>query len=127
MYTEEVIDHFLYPRNVGELQDADGVGEVVDAAAGSVCVFHIKLKNGRISKTGYRVGGCPNTIAACSVASELVLGLTPEEANLIQARDVERVLHWKPDEYMFSTKVVLQALRNAAQAAELERKKHEKW
>lgn len=126
MYTQEVIDHFLNPRNLGEIEEADGVGQAIDWESGSLCVFYVKLTAGRISQSGYRVSGCPNTIAACSVASELILGLTPAEAMTVGERDVERVLRWRENEYPLSTALVLEALHQALSMAE-QRQKKQRW
>jgi nitrogen fixation NifU-like protein len=75
-----VMDHFLNPRNVGDLPEADGVGEVGAVACGDVMRISIQVRDGRIAEARFRTFGCGTAIATSSMATELVKGRTVEEA-----------------------------------------------
>ena len=75
-----VLDHFFNPRNVGDVPDADGVGEVGAVSCGDVMRISIKVRDGRISEARFRTFGCGTSIAASSVTTELIRGRTVEEA-----------------------------------------------
>ena len=80
MYTEKVMDHFSNPRNVGELQDADGVGEVGNAKCGDIMKIFLKVENGIIEDVKFQTFGCGAAIATSSMVTEMVKGKTLEEA-----------------------------------------------
>ncbi len=80
MYSKKVMDHFMKPRNVGEIKDADGVGEVGNPVCGDVMTFYIKVKNGIVTDVRFKTFGCGAAIAVSSIVSEMAKGKTVEEA-----------------------------------------------
>jgi nitrogen fixation NifU-like protein len=83
-----VLDHFLHPRNVGDLPEADGVGEVGAAACGDVVRISIRVADDRIAEARFRTYGCGTAIACSSMATELIRGRTLDEAARLSAADV---------------------------------------
>ena len=80
MYTEQVMDHFINPRNVGEIEDASGVGEVGNAKCGDIMRIYLKIENGIIEDVKFKTFGCGAAIATSSRATEMVKGKTIDEA-----------------------------------------------
>ena len=80
MYTEQVMDHFTNPRNVGEIPDADGIGEVGNAKCGDIMQISIKVENNVIVDVKFKTFGCGAAIATSSRATEMVKGKTIDEA-----------------------------------------------
>ena len=80
MYTELVMDHFMNPRNVGEIENADGIGEVGNQTCGDIMRFYIKVENDVITDIKFKTLGCGAAIATSSAATEMVKGKTIEEA-----------------------------------------------
>ena len=80
LYTETVMDHFTHPRNVGEIPDADGVGEVGNAKCGDIMKMYLKIKDDRIEDVKFETFGCGSAIASSSMATELIKGKAIEEA-----------------------------------------------
>ena len=91
-----VLDHFLNPRNVGDLADADGVGEVGAVACGDVIRISIKVRDGRIREARFRAFGCGTAIACSSVTTELIRGRTIEEALKFSNQEVSGALGGLP-------------------------------
>jgi len=91
-----VLDHFLNPRNVGDLPDADGVGEVGAVSCGDVMRISIKVHEGRIAEARFRTFGCGAAIAASSVTTELVKGRTVDEALKFSNQEVSAALGGLP-------------------------------
>ena len=79
-YSEKVMDHFMNPRNVGKLEEADGIGEVGNAKCGDIMKVFIKVDDGRISDVKFNTFGCAAAIATSSIATEMIKGKTIEEA-----------------------------------------------
>ncbi len=80
LYSEKVMDHFRNPRNVGEIEDADGIGEVGNAKCGDIMRVYIKVKDGIISDVKFMTFGCGSAIATSSMATELIKGKPIEQA-----------------------------------------------
>src|SRR5690554_3191128 len=80
MYSEKVMEHFMNPRNVGEIEDADGVGEVGNAKCGDIMKMYLKIDNGIIQDVKFKTFGCGSAIASSSMATELIKGKTIDEA-----------------------------------------------
>ncbi len=80
MYSEKVMDHFANPRNVGEIPDADGVGEVGNAKCGDIMKIYLKIENNIIVDCKFKTFGCGAAVATSSMATEMVKGKTVEEA-----------------------------------------------
>ena len=80
MYTEQVMDHFMNPRNVGEIENASGIGEVGNAKCGDIMKIFIKVENDVIVDVKFKTYGCGAAIATSSKATEMVMGKTIDEA-----------------------------------------------
>ena len=79
-YSEKVMDHFANPRNVGELEDANGVGEIGNAKCGDIMKMYIKVEDGRIADVKFKTFGCGSAIATSSIATEMIKGKPVSEA-----------------------------------------------
>lgn len=80
LYSEKVMDHFRHPRNVGKIDDADGIGEVGNAKCGDIMKMYIKVKDGIITDCKFNTFGCGSAIATSSMATELIIGQPIEKA-----------------------------------------------
>ena len=96
LYTETVMDHFTHPRNVGEIPDADGVGEVGNAKCGDIMKMYLKIKDDRIEDVKFETFGCGSAIASSSMATELIKGKTIEEALAVTNKQVVEALGGLP-------------------------------
>ena len=96
LYTETVMDHFTHPRNVGEIPDADGVGEVGNAKCGDIMKMYLKIKDDRIEDVKFEAFGCGSAIASSSMATELIKGKTIEEALAVTNKQVVDALGGLP-------------------------------
>lgn len=88
MYNDKVMDHFLNPRNAGEIKDADGVGEVGNAKCGDIMRMYVKIEDDVIVDVKFRTFGCGSAIAASSISTEMLIGKTVDEALEITNKDV---------------------------------------
>jgi len=96
MYTEKLLDHFKNPRNMGRIENPDGIGKVGNPVCGDVMWIYIKVKDNRIEDIKFETFGCGAAIATSSVITELVKGKTIEEAEKITNKDVIDVLEGLP-------------------------------
>ena len=96
LYTETVMDHFTHPRNVGEIPDADGVGEVGNAKCGDIMKMYLKIKDDRIEDVKFETFGCGSAIASSSMATELIKGKTIEDALAVTNKQVVDALGGLP-------------------------------
>ena len=96
MYSEKVLDHFTNPRNVGEIPDADGVGEVGNAKCGDIMKMYLKIKDDRIEDVKFETFGCGSAIASSSMATELIKGKTVDEALAVTNKQVVDALGGLP-------------------------------
>ena len=113
-YSEKVIEHFLHPRNVGEVENPDGVGEVGSLACGDVLRISFKLDDqGRIADIRFKTFGCASAIASASALTELAKGKTLEEAEKITNRDIAEYLGGLPDQKMHCSVLGREALEAA--------------
>jgi len=117
MYTEKVMEHFSNPRNVGEIADADGVGEVGNMKCGDIMRIYIKVnEQDVIEDVKFRTFGCGAAIATSSVVTEMVRGKTVEEALAVTNRQVAEELGGLPDNKMHCSNLAADALHKAIEA-----------
>ena len=113
-YTDKVKDHFFHPRNVGEIDEADGVGEVGSLACGDALKFTFKLDNdGKIEDAKFKTFGCGSAVATSSVLTEMVKGLTLEEAGKITNKQIAEELGGLPEHKMHCSVMGREALEAA--------------
>ncbi|MDZ7372638.1 MAG: Fe-S cluster assembly scaffold protein NifU [candidate division KSB1 bacterium] len=112
-YNEKVLDHFLNPRNVGTLEDADGVGKVGNPVCGDVMQFFIRVEGDRIVEARFRTFGCGAAIATSSMVTEMVKGKSLREALSISNRAVAEALGGLPPQKMHCSNLAADALRAA--------------
>ena len=115
MYSEKVMDHFENPRNVGEIEDANGVGTVGNAKCGDIMRMYLKVENGIIQDVKFKTFGCGAAIATSSKATELVKGLTLEEAEKITNKMVMESLGGLPPVKVHCSVLAEEALHAAIQ------------
>ena len=87
-YTEQVMDHFMNPRNMGEMEDASGVGTVGNAKCGDIMRIYITVENDVITDVKFKTFGCGAAIATSSKATEIVKGMTLEEAEMVTNKKI---------------------------------------
>ena len=113
MYSEKVMDHFSNPRNVGMIENADGVGEVGNPVCGDMMTFYIKVKDDKIEDIKYKTFGCVAAIAVSSKVSEMTKGKSIEEAKAISKKAVAEALDGLPKEKMHCSNLGAEALTEA--------------
>jgi len=115
MYTEQVMDHFMNPRNVGEIEDASGIGEVGNAKCGDIMKIYIKVENEVIVDVKFKTFGCGAAIATSSKATEMIMGKTIDEALGITNKMVAEALGGLPPVKMHCSLLAEEALHAAIQ------------
>ena len=123
VYSEKVMDHFMNPRNVGEIENPDGIGEEGNPVCGDMMTFYIKVKDNRLEDVKFKTFGCGAAIAVSSMVSEMAKGKTLDEASKITNKDVAEELGGLPKNKMHCSNLGADALH---MAIEDYRKKHNK-
>jgi nitrogen fixation NifU-like protein len=113
IYTEKVMDHFANPRNVGELPDANGIGEVGNAKCGDIMKMFLKIDNGIVEDVSFKTFGCGAAIATSSMATELIKGKTIEEALQLTNKAVMNALDGLPPAKVHCSVLAEQAIKAA--------------
>lgn len=113
IYSEKVMDHFTNPRNVGEIEDPDGVGEEGNPVCGDMMTFYIKVKDNRLKDVKFKTFGCGAAIAVSSMVSEMAKGKTLEEAMKITPQAVADELEGLPNNKFHCSNLGAQALQKA--------------
>jgi nitrogen fixation NifU-like protein len=113
MYSEKVMEHFRNPRNVGEIEDASGVGEVGNPVCGDMMTFYVKVENGILADVKFKTFGCGAAIAVSSMVSEMAKGKTIEEAMKISNADVAKELGGLPPNKLHCSNLGADALHRA--------------
>jgi nitrogen fixation protein NifU and related proteins len=123
-YSEKVMDHFMNPRNVGEIPDADGVGTVGNPVCGDMMAFYIKVEGDRLADIKFKTFGCGAAIAVSSMVSEMARGMTLDEAKALSNESVADELGGLPANKMHCSNLGADALHEAI--ADYEKKKEGK-
>ncbi len=114
MYSETLLDHFRAPRNVGMMRQPDAVGESEDPTCGDLARFHLRIREGRVAEARFQTYGCGPSIAASSLATELVRGRSVDEVAALTPEAVERALGGLPEARRHAASLVVAALGIAA-------------
>ncbi|MEE1077112.1 MAG: Fe-S cluster assembly scaffold protein NifU [Acutalibacteraceae bacterium] len=112
-YSEKVMDHFANPRNVGEIENADGIGEVGNAKCGDIMKMYIKVDNNVITDVTFKTFGCGAAIATSSMATELIKGKTIDEALKLTNKAVMEALDGLPPVKVHCSVLAEQAIKAA--------------
>ncbi len=113
LYSEKVMDHFQNPRNVGKIDDADGIGEVGNARCGDIMKIYLKIENGIIVDVKFNTFGCGSAIASSSMATELIKGKPLTEALTLTNKAVAEALDGLPAHKMHCSVLAEEAIRAA--------------
>lgn len=113
LYTEKVMDHFENPRNVGEISEASGVGEVGNAKCGDIMKIYLKIEDDVIEDVKFKTFGCGAAVATSSMATELVKGKTVEEALKLSNKQVVESLDGLPPAKLHCSVLAEEALKSA--------------
>ena len=113
MYTEQVMDHFMNPRNVGEIENASGVGTVGNAKCGDIMKIFIKVENKVIVDVKFKTFGCGSAIATSSMATEMIMGRRVEEALELTNKAVVEALDGLPPQKVHCSVLAEEALQAA--------------
>ena len=113
LYTETVMDHFTNPRNVGAIENADGVGQVGNAKCGDIMKMYLKIDDNTITDAKFETFGCGSAIASSSMATELIKGKTIEDAMKITNKQVVDALGGLPDYKLHCSVLAEEAMKLA--------------
>ena len=113
LYSEKVMDHFRNPRNVGVLEDANGVGEVGNAKCGDIMKMYLKIEDDIVKDVKFETFGCGSAIASSSMATELIKGKPVEEARQLTNKAVAEALDGLPDYKMHCSVLAQEAIEAA--------------
>ena len=113
LYSEKVMDHFMHPRNVGVIEDADGVGEVGNAKCGDIMKIYLKIENDILVDVKFETFGCGSAIASSSMATEMIIGKSIYEAMELTNKAVAEALDGLPAHKMHCSVLAEEAIKNA--------------
>lgn len=113
IYSDKVMEHFANPRNVGEIENADGIGEVGNAKCGDIMKMYLKIDNGIITDVKFKTFGCGAAIATSSIATELIKGKPIEEALKLTNKAVVEALDGLPPVKIHCSVLAEQAIKSA--------------
>ena len=113
LYTDTVMDHFMHPRNVGEIPDADGVGQVGNAKCGDIMKMYLKIKDGVIEDVKFETFGCGSAIASSSMATEMIKGKPLTEVMGLTNRAVAQALDGLPAHKLHCSVLAEEAVKAA--------------
>ncbi len=113
MYSEKVMDHFMNPRNVGEIPDADGIGQVGNPKCGDIMRMYLKIEKGIITDAKFKTFGCGAAVATSSMSTELVIGKSVDEALKITNKAVAEALDGLPPVKMHCSNLAEEAIKAA--------------
>ena len=113
LYSEKVMDHFRNPRNVGILEDANGVGEVGNAKCGDIMKMYLKIEDGIVQDVKFETFGCGSAIASSSMATELIKGQPVSEVRKLTNKAVAEALDGLPDYKMHCSVLAEEAIQSA--------------
>ncbi len=123
LYSEKVMDHFLHPRNVGVIEDADGIGEVGNAKCGDIMKIYLKIDNDIITDVKFETFGCGSAIASSSMATEMIKGKPVSEALELTNKAVAEALDGLPAHKMHCSVLAEEAIKNALEDYQSKQKK----
>ena len=113
LYSEKVMDHFMHPRNVGIIENADGIGEVGNAKCGDIMKIYLKIENDVIVDVKFETFGCGSAIASSSMATEMIMGKSIREAMQLTNKAVAEALDGLPLHKMHCSVLAEEAIKNA--------------
>ena len=113
LYTDIVMDHFMHPRNVGEIPNADGVGEVGNAKCGDIMKMYLKIRDNVIQDVKFETFGCGSAIASSSMATELIKGKTIDEALAVTNKQVVDALGGLPAHKLHCSVLAEESIKSA--------------
>ncbi len=113
LYSDKVMDHFRNPRNLGTLENADGIGEVGNAKCGDIMKIYLKIDDGIISDVRFETFGCASAIASSSMATELIKGKSIDEALSLTNQAVTEALEGLPAQKIHCSVLAEQAIKKA--------------
>ena len=113
LYSEKVMDHFRNPRNVGVIEDADGVGEVGNAKCGDIMKIYLKIEDGIVLDVKFETFGCASAVASSSMATELIKGKPVSEALKLTNQAVAEALDGLPPHKIHCSVLAEEAIKNA--------------
>jgi len=113
LYSEKVMDHFMHPRNVGVIENADGVGQVGNAKCGDIMKIYLKIENEIIVDVKFETFGCGSAIASSSMATEMILGKSIHEAMALTNKAVAEALDGLPAHKLHCSVLAEEAIKSA--------------
>ena len=113
LYSEKVMDHFLHPRNVGVIEDANAIGEVGNAKCGDIMKMYMKIENDTIQDVKFETFGCGSAIASSSMATEMIKGKPVSEAMKLTNKAVTEALDGLPAHKIHCSVLAEEAIRSA--------------